>query len=49
MQAKAEQYLDRTVALKGGMTPEMHLIYAALMLQRKNLAKTKYHLDIILD
>ena len=31
------------------MTLEMHLIYAALMLQRKNLAKTKYHLDVILD
>ncbi len=49
MQAKAEQYLDCAVALQGGMTPEMHIMYAALMLQRKNLAKTKYHLDIVLD
>jgi hypothetical protein len=32
MQAKAEQYLDRSVAIRGGMTPEMHLMYAALML-----------------
>lgn len=32
MQAKAEQYLEKFVTLSGGMSIDMHLMYAALML-----------------
>jgi len=32
MQAKAEQYLDRYVSQQNGMTKELHLMYASLML-----------------
>lgn len=48
MQAKAEQYLDRVIKLSS-MTQEMHLMLAAMMLQRQNFQKTKMHLDAVLD
>jgi predicted Zn-dependent protease len=48
MQAKAEQYLDRVIALKG-MSKEMHLMLASMMLQRQNWQETKNHLDAVLD
>ena len=31
------------------MTKEMHLTFAALMLQRQNWTATKHHLDAVLD
>jgi len=48
MQAKAEQYLDRVIQLQG-MSKEMHIMMASMMLQRKNFQKTKIHLDAVLD
>lgn len=48
MQAKAEQYLDKVIVLRG-MTKEMHLMLASMMLQRKNFEQTKLHLDAVLD
>lgn len=48
MQAKAEQYLDKVIALKG-MSQEMHLMLASIMLQRQNWQQTKLHLDAVLD
>lgn len=48
MQAKAEQYLDKVIALKG-LDKDMHLMLASMMLQRSNWQQTKNHLDSVLD
>lgn len=48
MQAKAEQYLHQVINIQG-MTKEMHLMLAGMMLQRQNFQQTKIHLDAVLD
>lgn len=49
-QFKAEHYIQKVIVMRNGeISRELHILLAALLLQRKDYRGCKTHLDAVLD